>query len=135
MSNITEHFTIKSIIAILSSVVIMTALYTLQMHTSSFAKDNVSVVEIDKTSDVNDSVHKYKYPTIFATDIYVNYQSVFNPLNGVSAIDNDTGLSLTNNITANGNVDTSKRGLYQVHYSVTSKNGVTGNKYIQVIVR
>lgn len=75
-------------------------------------------------------------PVINAENKCIELNSEFNPLAGVTATDCDgSSITLTLANVASNNVDTSKEGLYEVEYTVTSpSNGKTTTKKIYVRV-
>ena len=72
-------------------------------------------------------------PVISAQDKSIVQGNSFNPLEGISATDNEDG-DLTNKITVNGTVDTNKVGSYQITYTVSDKEGLTTNKTVTITV-
>lgn len=74
-------------------------------------------------------------PIINAVDHVLKVGDNFNPLSGVSAIDNEDGVIIltTANVISN-NVDTSKVGKYEVTYMVADSGGLTVTKTIIVEV-
>ena len=72
-------------------------------------------------------------PKIEASDKEIKLNSYFNPLDGIKAYDNEDG-DLTNKITYDGKVDTSKDGEYNITYSVVDNNNFHASKTIKVKV-
>lgn len=73
-------------------------------------------------------------PTISANDRSLSIGDEFNPLEGVTANDQEDG-DLTGKIEVIKNeVDTSKAGVYEVTYKVTDSQGLSSIKTIQVSV-
>ena len=66
-------------------------------------------------------------------NMYLNVGTTFSEP-GYSAIDAIDG-DLTNKVTINGNVDTSKRGTYRIIYSVINSNGVTTSEIRTITVQ
>ena len=83
-----------------------------------------------KRQDVN------HIPTISAEDKVLTVGDAFNPLDGVTAYDEEDGaITLTEaNIIAN-DVDTQKAGTYSVTYKVTDSQGAFAVKTITVVVK
>ncbi|ARJ51503.1 immunoglobulin-like domain-containing protein [Staphylococcus lutrae] len=74
-------------------------------------------------------------PSIKGThDEVVKLGDAYNPLHGVFAFDKEDG-DLTDKITVNGHIDTSKQGVYQLQYQVTDSDGMTGktSRTVQVV--
>lgn len=73
-------------------------------------------------------------PIINANDITLEKGRYFNPLDGVTALDNEDG-NLTNKIVVKENkVNVSKDGDYKVTYEVTDSKGLTTTKSINVTI-
>ena len=73
-------------------------------------------------------------PVINASNQTIIINDSFNPMNGVSAIDNEDG-DITNKIKiTSNNVNTSVAGKYEIIYEVTDSFGETVSKKIEVIV-
>lgn len=96
------------------------------------AEKTITVIVNPKTSEMETINH---VPIINATDKVLNVGDKFNPLDGVTAFDEeDKDIKLTEvNVIAN-NVDTGVVGTYNVTYKVTDKNGASTVKTITVIV-
>ncbi|MFC0490752.1 immunoglobulin-like domain-containing protein, partial [Listeria grayi] len=74
-------------------------------------------------------------PTIYANDVVLKVGDTFDPLSGVSAMDEEDG-DLTSKILVTANtVNTAKAGTYAVIYEVTDSDGNTATKIISVIVK
>ena len=74
-------------------------------------------------------------PTINATDKVLIVGDSFNPLDGVSAYDEEDGeITLTEENIISNNVDMSQAGTYSITYKVTDKNGASALKTITVVV-
>ena len=77
-----------------------------------------------------------KVPTIIATDKVLTVGDAFNPLDGITAHDNEDGdITLTEANVISNNVDISKAGTYTVIYKVTDKKGASTLKTIIVTVQ
>ncbi|WP_218958875.1 immunoglobulin-like domain-containing protein [Eggerthella guodeyinii] len=88
----------------------------------------ISVTVNPKTEDLN------HIPTIAASDKVLTVGDIFNPLEGVSATDEEDG-DLTDKVEVLSNtVDTSKPGVYEVTYKVTDSKGASSTKTISVTV-
>ncbi|QOS69922.1 DUF5011 domain-containing protein [Eggerthella guodeyinii] len=88
----------------------------------------ISVTVNPKTEDLN------HIPTIAASDKVLTVGDIFNPLEGVSATDEEDG-DLTDKVEVLSNtVDTSKPGVYEVTYKVTDSKGASSVKTIKVTV-
>ncbi len=73
-------------------------------------------------------------PVIHASDISILLNEPFDPLDGVTSTDKESG-NLTNDIVVLKNeVDTSVPGVYEVTYEVTDRGGQTVEKTIKVTV-
>lgn len=93
------------------------------------ARKEITVTVNPKMSALN------SIPTITAEDRTITVGDEFNPLEGVTAYDNED-LDLTNKIEViENNVDTTKLGDYTVTYSVTDSGGAIATKVITVIVK
>ena len=88
----------------------------------------VVVESEDKMSGEN------KPPIINANDITLEKGRYFDPLDGVTALDDEDG-NLTNKIIVKENeVNVSKKGVYKVTYEVTDSKGLVTTKSISVTV-
>lgn len=88
----------------------------------------VVVESEDKMSEEN------KPPIINANDITLEKGRYFDPLDGVTALDDEDG-NLTNKIIVKENeVNVSKKGVYKVTYEVTDSKGLVTKKSISVTV-
>ncbi|MFQ8921377.1 MAG: immunoglobulin-like domain-containing protein [Clostridium paraputrificum] len=89
----------------------------------------INVTVNPKMEDLN------SIPTINATDKVLTVGDIFNPLDGVTAHDNEDGdVTLTEvNIIAN-NVDMNTPGTYTITYKVTDNNGASTTKTITITV-
>ncbi|MGH0796994.1 immunoglobulin-like domain-containing protein [Bacillus mycoides] len=81
------------------------------------ATQSVIVKENEETPDMEPRLTVPTGATITVGD-------KFNPLSGVKAIDNEDG-DITDKVTFDGNVDTSKPGKYELTYKVTDSKGHT----------
>ena len=74
-------------------------------------------------------------PVIHATDKTITVGDTFDPMDGVTATDEEDG-NLTSKIEVKKNdVDTTKAGKYEVTYKVTDSDGATRTKTIKVTVK
>lgn len=86
-------------------------------------------VTVEKDEEKENSL-----PVINASDKTIELGSKFNPLDGVSASDEEDG-DLTNNITIiSSNVDVNKEGVYVVTYEVKDNDGGKARKSINITV-
>lgn len=86
-------------------------------------------VTVEKDEEKENSL-----PIINASDKTIELGSKFNPLDGVSASDEEDG-DLTNNITIiSSNVDVNKEGVYVVTYEVKDNDGGKARKSINITV-
>ncbi|HEF1906360.1 MULTISPECIES: immunoglobulin-like domain-containing protein [Bacillus] len=70
-------------------------------------------------------VPKDEVPVLTApTKTTINVGDKFDPMTGVKAIDNEDG-DITDKVTVDGSVDTSKPGTYELTYTVSDSNGHT----------
>ncbi|PGB07698.1 immunoglobulin-like domain-containing protein [Bacillus toyonensis] len=81
------------------------------------AKQTVTVKQKVKPTD---EVPVLKVPA----EVIINVGDKFNPLAGVKAIDNEDG-DITDKVTVDGSVDTSKPGTYDLSYTVSDSKGHT----------
>ena len=103
---------------------------------SYYVKDS-NGKEASKTITVTvekDEEKENSLPIINASDKTIELGSKFNPLDGVSASDEEDG-DLTNNITIiSSNVDVNKEGVYVVTYEVKDNDGGKARKSINITV-
>nr|WP_317333844.1 ZmpA/ZmpB/ZmpC family metallo-endopeptidase [uncultured Romboutsia sp.] len=96
------------------------------------AEKTITVTVNPKTSEMGTINH---VPTINAKDKVLNVGDNFNPLEGVTAFDEeDKDIKLTEANVISNNVNTRVAGTYNVTYKVTDKNGASAVKTITVIV-
>lgn len=95
-----------------------------------------TVVRAKSNSDNHPEIPEVnEYPEILVDDIVLNMGDSFNPLKNVSAIDSRDGNLTRHVIVTYNNVDTSKKGMYQVSYAVLDSSGNRTDKTINVEVR
>lgn len=112
------------------------------VDTSKQGEYNVSYAVLDSDGNRTDksflTVVKSKSntkPEILVNDFTLNIGDKFNPLKGVTAIDNEDGDLTRYLIVTNNTVDTSKKGIYSVSYAVLDTNGNRVDKTVKVEVK
>lgn len=102
-------------------------------YTGWICKDNEQYVNMFTLNTSNINTNTNSSPIINASNVTIYQGDAFNPLNGVSASDQEDG-DLTSKITYTGAVDSTKLGNYNITYQVTDSNGSTTTKLITVTV-
>ncbi|WP_052343680.1 S-layer homology domain-containing protein [Bacillus massiliigorillae] len=88
---------------------------------------------ITKSFQVKNSLNSE--PVISASDLVINMGTSFNPLVGVSAIDEEDGEITSKIEVVENTVDTKNAGQYKVTYQVTDSQKATVTKTIKVVVK
>ena len=86
----------------------------------------------ETTKEINVTVLENEKPVITATNKEIKFESIFNPLDGVTAIDKEDGKLEVKLVSST--VDTSKEGKYIVVYSATDKDNQKTIKTTEVEV-
>ena len=88
----------------------------------------------DPTDDDEDNPYNDKHPVISgAKDVTVSKDSIFSPMNGVTAVDT-CGSDITDKIEYTGRVLTERKGEYRLTYNVTDALNRTDTVNITVTV-
>lgn len=74
-------------------------------------------------------------PNILANNLSINIGDTFDPMKNVSAIDNEDGDLTKYLIVTRNNVDTSKKGIYNVSYAILDTDGNRVDKTITVEIK
>ena len=109
---------------------------TVNTKTMGTYKVVYEVVDSNKnktTKEIKVTVAKDNDPVINATDKEIGLNSKFDPKVGVTATDKEDG-DLTNKLTVEGSVDTTKLGIYKLTYSITDSNNNKVSKIITIKV-
>lgn len=126
-------------------------IYYLRNQNSNFKVYNVAVTVLGREGDyykiyADSKSYQYGYikigdlnltnsePVINASDKEVKINSSFDFMKDVSASDKEDG-NITNKVTYDGKVDTSKAGVYKVTYKVTDSSNFTSNKTVNITVK
>lgn len=135
MSDISNFFTGKVIVAVVIAVALLGALYTWKDDASAFIASSLKTQSESTISNVNDVSRKYRYPAITVKSRYIEMGKTFNPMDNVTATDADTGADLTDKVNIYGTVNVNKMGLYVLKYTVTSTHGLKTEKTVNIIVK
>lgn len=136
MSNLSQYFSAKLIIGVIVAGLVFASLFGLRDRWSMYADTNIETQKASETSDVNDNIREFSSPIIEVTNGYIDYGSeTYDLRTFVKAFDADTREDLTDKVKIYGSVNTKEYGVYRIHYTVTSRNGIKAEKYGQVIVK
>lgn len=103
------------------------------MATTKVSAENATAYYDNGIQDVNNVVRGKSFPVITASNQRIKLNESFNPKSWVKVTDVQDGV-ITSHVEVYGKIDNTKKGDYEIRYSVRNSLGLRSEKKIRVIV-